>query len=297
MSQPPTPPPDPRTAWGLPPLGTLAPVTRLDAVCTRVLAPNPSPMTLDGTNTYIVGARGSGEAIVVDPGPEDTAHLARVESVLRDADAAVRAVVVTHHHLDHSAAARHWGRRFGADVLAAHPRIAVGAGALLGDGRRIALGGVDVEVVATPGHASDHVSLRLGTGALLTGDHVLGRGTSVVAHPDGDLAAYLTSLQRVLALGPDVLYPGHGPALRDDPTAVLEYYAAHRAYRERQLLAALADGPSTPRQLVERIYAEVDRRVWPAAERSTRAALVLLVARGDVIEEDDDTVRLADGGR
>ena len=127
---------------------------------------------------------------------------------------------------------------------------------------------------------------------MLTGDHVLGRGTSVVPHPEGDLVAYLESLRRVHDLGPDALYPGHGPELTEDPDAVLTYYRDHRHFREQQILAALADGPTTPRGLVERIYADVDRRLWSAAEASTRAALVGLHDRGELVHRDDDTVAL-----
>jgi len=119
---------------------------------------------------------------------------------------------------------------------------------------------------------------------------VLGRGTSVIAHPDGDLEAYLRSLHRVLRLGPDVLYPGHGPELRDDPGAVLRFYAEHRRYREAQVLAALERGPATPFELVADIYAEVDRQVWPAAESSTRATLALLVRRGQAGWDTDGRV-------
>lgn len=284
----PTPPPDPRGSWQLPAFGALPVTSHLDAVVTRVLAPNPSPMTLDGTNTYVVGVPGTGEALVVDPGPSDAAHLGRVVDELAARDAAVRAVVVTHHHHDHAEAAAAWSRRFGCPVAASRPEVAGAEGRLVTDGDRLALPGLEVEVVATPGHTRDHLSLRLETGALLTGDHVLGRGTSVVAYPDGDLAAYLASLRRVLALGPDVLYPGHGPALREDPTAVLRYYLAHREVRQAQVVAAAGDGPVSLAALVARVYAEVDRRLWPAAEASTRAAVEVLVAEGRVR-------RLADG--
>lgn len=293
------PPVDPRSTWDLPELGTLATVTNLDEVVTRVLAPNPSPMTLDGTNTYVVGAVGSGELIVLDPGPDDAGHLARVEAVLTARDAQVRAVVVTHHHHDHAEAAVAWSARFDAPVLAADPGVARPStaspghrGETLADGQRLSLAGLGVEVVATPGHTRDHLALRLETGALLTGDHVLGRGTSVVAHPDGDLETYLGSLARVLQLGPDVLYPGHGPALREDPDAVLRFYAAHREYREQQVLVALEGRRATPRELVADLYAEVDRRVWPAAEASTRATLALLVRRGQIRLDTDGRASL-----
>lgn len=292
-----TAPTDPRASWNIPPLGALPRVQLLDEATTRVLAPNPSAMTLDGTNTYVISATGSGEALVVDPGPDDADHLVRVEEALALLDTELRCIVVTHHHLDHSGAAAAWGRHFDVDVLAASSEVAVPRGTdpvdvVVADGDRIPLAGIDVHVVATPGHTLDHVSLRLGTGALLTGDHVLGRGTSVVAHPDGDLEAYLESLRRVLDLGPDALFPGHGPELTKDPSAVLTFYAEHRRFRQAQILAALAGGPATPRQLVERIYVDVDRKLWKAAESSTRAALDQMEATGEVRLEDGMAVRI-----
>jgi glyoxylase-like metal-dependent hydrolase (beta-lactamase superfamily II) len=294
MADRPVAPIDPRATWDLPALGALPRVSHLDDVVTRILAPNPSPMTLDGTNTYVVGAPGGGEVIVVDPGPDDDGHLGRVEAELADRNAAVRHVVVTHHHLDHAEAAGGWAARFGCEVLAAAPSVAVPSSATIVDGDRIDLHGVSVEVVETPGHTGDHVSLRLGSGAVLCGDHVLGRGTSVVAHPDGDLAAYLSSLRRVLDLGPDALFPGHGPELTEDPAAVLRYYGSHRRFRQGQILEALAAGAATPAALVARIYADTDRRVWPAAEASTRAAIDLLIDRGEVRRLPDDRVALVD---
>ncbi|MFA9432863.1 MBL fold metallo-hydrolase [Egicoccus sp. AB-alg2] len=292
MTSPPLPPPDPRAAWSLPAFGAMPPVARLDEVTTRVLAPNPSPMTLDGTNTYLLSRPGSGVAVVVDPGPDDAAHFGRVQDVAAELDAAVAIIVVTHHHVDHAEAAAAWAGRFGATVVAAHPEVAGPAGRLVADGDHVDVGGLHLEVLATPGHTADHVALRAPTGAVLTGDHVLGRGTSVVAHPDGDLAAYLDSLRKLAAVGPDALLPGHGPELTEDPDAVLTYYREHRAFRRGQILAALGEGPMTPRQLVERIYAEVDPRLWPAAEASTRAALQVLAGEQRVAWEPDDRVQL-----
>jgi glyoxylase-like metal-dependent hydrolase (beta-lactamase superfamily II) len=284
---------DPRTTWELPPFGGLTVVEDLDAVTTRVLAPNPSPMTLDGTNTYVVGAAGTGEVLVVDPGPDDPSHLQRVEEVVHERQAEVRAVLVTHHHVDHAEAAGAWATRFRCPILAATRAVAGPEGALVADGDGVDLAGVRVEVIATPGHTRDHVALRVGSGAVLTGDHVLGRGTSVVTHPDGDLVAYLDSLRRLLDLGPHALFPGHGPALTEDPMAVLEYYREHRGFRRRQLLAALAEGPSSPPALVARIYAGVDRSLWPAAEASTRAALEALLAEGRIEPAGPEEVRLS----
>ena len=288
MTTPTSPPVDPRLAWDLPAPGTMTVVAPLDELTTRVLAPNPSPMTLDGTNTYIMAVPGSGTAIVVDPGPDDAHHLATVEDVLARIDATVGVVVVTHHHHDHAEAAHAWSRRFRAPVAAATIEVAGDGGRVVGDGDRISCGGLDLDVVPTPGHTADHLAFRAPNGVLLTGDHVLGRGTSVVAHPDGDLVAYLSSLRRVADLGPDALYPGHGPALTEDPGAVLAYYARHRDFRRAQVVQQLGQGPATPAELVRRIYAEVDRRLWPAAEASTRATLRLLVAEGRARWRGDD---------
>ncbi len=287
-------PPDPRITWDLPAPGELARVTALSDDVVRVLAPNPSPMTLDGTNTYVVGAPDAGEVVVVDPGPTDADHLERVEAAVAERDAQVRAVLVTHHHHDHAEAAQRAAATFAAPIVAARPSVAGPGGRVVVDGERVTLAGADLEVVATPGHSSDHLAFRLASGALLTGDHVLGRGTSVVAHPDGDLTAYLASLRRVLDLGPDALLPGHGPELTRDPTAVLTYYAEHRAFREQQLLAALEAGPATPAQLVAVVYAEVDPVLWPAAERSTRATLLALEGSGRVRLDDHDVVHRLD---
>jgi glyoxylase-like metal-dependent hydrolase (beta-lactamase superfamily II) len=288
-----TPPADPRASWDLPAFGALPRVASLDEVATRVLADNPSHMTLDGTNTYLLGAPGHGAVVLVDPGPDVADHLASVEVAVADRDAEIAAVLVTHHHHDHAEAAQPWARRFGVDVLASTRDVAGPDGRLVEHGQRLRLAGLEIEVVATPGHTRDHLAFRLPSGALLTGDHVLGRGTSVVPHPEGDLLAYLDSLRRVHAMGPHALFPGHGPELTEDPSAVLTYYQEHRAFRERQILAVLGEGPATPRQLVERIYAAVDPVLWPAAEASTRATLAALDARDEVAHSDDDVVRLA----
>jgi glyoxylase-like metal-dependent hydrolase (beta-lactamase superfamily II) len=292
------PPPDPRATWDLPPFGTLPTTTQLDPAVTRVLAPNASPMTLDGTNTYLVGEAGVGAVLLVDPGPDDQHHLAAVEAATGDLDAEVALILVTHHHHDHAAAALPWASRFGCAVAAARPDVVGPDGIVLGADGLIALpgSGATVAVVATPGHSADHLAFRLPHGPLLTGDHILGRGTSVVAHPDGHLGAYLDSLARVLGLGPDALYPGHGPELvAGDPTDVITYYRAHREFRVRQITTALADAPYTPRELVARIYASTDPGLWDAAELSTRAALEELRRQG-VVALEEGTARLVDAG-
>ena len=270
----------------------------LEPQVTRVLAPTPGPMSLDGTNTYIVGEPGSGRAVVVDPGPDDAAHLAAVEAALAARGAECVAVLVTHHHIDHAEAALPWGSHFGAQVAAGSAAVAGPRGRVLEPGERLSLAGTTIGVVPTPGHTGDHLAFRLESGAVLVGDHVLGRGTSVVTHPEGDVLAYLESLRRVHDLGPSALYCGHGPELTEDPGAVLEFYLAHRAFREWQLLDVLGRGPATVDELVASVYAEVPREVWPAAAQSTRAALDKLVAEGRVVwwgtdESDVDRVRLA----
>jgi glyoxylase-like metal-dependent hydrolase (beta-lactamase superfamily II) len=249
-------------------------------------------MTLDGTNTYVVGDPASGQAVLVDPGPDDAAHLAAVEAALAARDARCVAVLVTHHHGDHAEAALPWGARFGVPVAAATAAVAGPAGRVLEQGEQLALAGTTIGVVPTPGHTADHLAFRLESGAVLVGDHVLGRGTSVVTHPEGDVAAYLESLRRVHDLGPAALYCGHGPELTEDPGAVLDFYLAHRTFREQQLLGALAAGPATVDELVATVYASYPRDVWPAAAQSTRATLDKLRAEGRVEPGPGDAVRL-----
>jgi glyoxylase-like metal-dependent hydrolase (beta-lactamase superfamily II) len=287
-----TAPVDPRATWALPALGALPRTAELEPLVTRVLAPNPSGMTLDGTNTYVVGALGSGQAVVVDPGPADPGHLAAVEAVLAARDARVVAVLVTHHHGDHAEAAQPWGAHFDAPAAAASAAVAGPRGRVLEPGERLPLAGTAIGVVPTPGHTADHLAFRLESGAVLVGDHVLGRGTSVVTHPEGDVVAYLESLRRVHDLGPSALYCGHGPELTEDPVAVLDFYRAHRAFREQQLLTALAAGPRTVDQLVAEVYAAVPEQLWPAAAQSTRATLAKLVAEDRVRERADGAVAL-----
>jgi len=254
-----------------------------DEVTVRVLAPNPSPMTLDGTNTYLLGVAGSGAVILVDPGPDLHAHRAALEAALADRDATVAAVVVTHHHADHAEAAG-WAQSWDAPLHAFSPALMPAPALALRDGDVVSAAGLAVEALHTPGHASDHLCLRVReTGVILTGDHVLGRGTTVVAWPDGDMAAYMDSLERLARLPAPALYPGHGPVLTD-PAATVATYLVHRRDRERQVLAAVAAGDRTPAAIVARVYADVDAVLHPAAERSVRAHLAKLVAEGRISE-------------
>ena len=285
-------PVDPRLRLGPPGFGELPQLVQLEDLVTRVLAPNPGLMSLDGTNTYIVRAPGAAEAAIVDPGPADPDHLARVKSALAGMDARCRWILVTHHHIDHAEAALPWAARLGATVAAGSTTVAGPGGRLLAAGDTVELPGARIAVVATPGHCNDHLAFRLESGTVLVGDHILGRGTSVITYPEGDLLAYLDSLRRVHDLGPDALYPGHGPEMRDDPLAVIEYYLAHRQFRERQILAALGGGPLGVRAIVEHVYADTDRGLLSAAEQSTRAALEKMRAEGTVAIDRHDLVSL-----
>jgi glyoxylase-like metal-dependent hydrolase (beta-lactamase superfamily II) len=249
-----------------------------------VLAPNPSPMTLDGTNTWVIAEPGAPAAVVVDPGPADETHLRRVADLATVAGRRVAGILLTHGHSDHSAGARRLAELTGAPVRAADPAHRLG-GEGLGPGDVISAAGCDIEVVPTPGHSGDSVCLLLlADQVLLTGDTVLGRGTTVIAG-DGRLGDYLASLDRLRALagsaGLTALLPGHGPVL-PDPAGTLDYYIGHRRERLAEITAALAAGDRTPAQIVARVYADVDRAIWPFAEWSVRAQLGYLAERGEL---------------
>lgn len=244
---------------------------------TCVLAPNPGIMTLDGTNTWVLKEHDDARAVVIDPGPLDEGHL---EAVVERAGR-VGVVLLTHGHIDHSEAARELGERVGAPVRALDPAHRLG-GEGLRDGDVVEVDGLEVRVVGTPGHSSDSLCFVLpAEDAVLTGDTVLGRGTTVVAHPDGQLGAYLDSLHRLHALAEsrDVthVWPGHGPVI-DDALAVLDFYLAHRKDRLEQVRAALdvLGGDASPRAVVEHVYTDVDPVLWGAAELSVRAQLAHL---------------------
>jgi len=251
-------------------------------VGTCVLADNASPMTLDGTNTWVLRAPDGGRSIVVDPGPLDDGHLAAVA----DAAGAVSTVLLTHHHLDHSEGARAFAERAGCGVRALDPAYRLG-GEGLHDGDVVAVGDLELQVVGTPGHTADSLSFLVpADDAVLTGDTVLGRGTTVVAHPDGELGAYLSSLDGLHRLAETheihTVWPGHGPVI-DDALAVLDHYIAHRHQRLEQVREALrtldpARG-DLARAVVEKVYVDVDPVLWGAAELSVRAQLAYLVGQ------------------
>jgi glyoxylase-like metal-dependent hydrolase (beta-lactamase superfamily II) len=247
------------------------------AVAAVVLAANPSPMTLEGTNTWLLRAGGAPSAVVVDPGPDDVRHLEAVTA----AAGRVSQILLTHGHPDHSAGARRFSKMTGAPVLALDPAQRLGDEGLA-EGDVVAASGVEIRVWATPGHTGDSLCFLLEEGeaghrAVLTGDTVLGRGTTVVAYPDGDLASYLCSLRRLAELEDTLVLPGHGPEVADAAAAARQYLA-HREQRLEQVRVAVAElGPDvTARAVVETVYADVDRALWPAAELSVRAQLAYL---------------------
>lgn len=244
-----------------------------------ILAPNAGPMTLDGTNTWIIG---SGAPVVVDPGPLDEGHLA---AVLDACGGRASLVVLTHRHHDHSDGAARFAELAGCPVRSADPKFQIGPNGL-SDGDLLPVAGGVLTAWATPGHTSDSFSLLWkGNGEaarLLTGDMVLGRGTTVITHPDGDLGLYFDSIARLQDLVNEhqvaEILPGHGPVV-SDPAGVLAYYQEHRRQRLAQVEAALAAGDRTAAEVVARVYAEVDLSLWPAAEQSVRAQLDYLARR------------------
>jgi glyoxylase-like metal-dependent hydrolase (beta-lactamase superfamily II) len=252
-----------------PAYGVLRQVTPSASV---LLAENPSVMTLEGTNTWILRGQGSVDCVVVDPGPDDAAHLGRVAAC-----GPVAQVLLTHGHPDHADGARRFAALAGdVPVRALDPALRLGDEGLAG-GDVVAAAGLEIRVLATPGHTGDSLCFLVDD-TVLTGDTVLGRGTTVVAHPDGKLADYLESLRALAELPPGTMVlPGHGPELPDAGDAA-RAYLAHREQRLSQIRQALATlgQDASARQVVELVYADVDRALWPAAEWSVRAQLEYL---------------------
>ncbi|QKW07367.1 MBL fold metallo-hydrolase [Streptomyces sp. NA04227] len=249
----------------------------------NVLAPNPSAMTLDGTNTWIVSEPDSELAVVIDPGPLDDGHLRGVIEVAEQAGKRVGLTLLTHGHPDHAEGAGRFAELTGSRVRALDPALRLGDEGLA-EGDVVTLDGLELRVVPTPGHTADSLSFHLPADrAVLTGDTILGRGTTVVAHPDGRLGDYLDTLRRLRSLtvddGVHTVLPGHGPVL-DDAQGAVEFYLAHRAHRLAQVETAVEDGLTTAAEVVAYVYADVDRSLWPAAELSVRAQLEYLREHG-----------------
>jgi glyoxylase-like metal-dependent hydrolase (beta-lactamase superfamily II) len=236
----------------------VAPAEELPAWITLVRAGNPGPMTLDGTNSWVLAAPG-GSTVIVDPGPADEEHLTKLAGYRPSL------ILVTHSHPDHVDGLPHLLELLGEPRVPVWDRVE----------ERRSLDGLDLALIATPGHTDDSVCFRVeaeGERAVLTGDTILGRGTTML---DGSLAHYLASLERLAGLGPVPVLPGHGPALADCGAAA-HAYLGHRRARLAEVRGALARGARTPREVVEIVYADVDRSLWPAAEMSVRAQLAYL---------------------
>lgn len=258
----------------------------------RVIANNPGPFTYTGTGTYIVG---QGQVAVIDPGPDMPEHYAALRAAL--AGETVSAIVVTHHHIDHSPLAAALKADTGAPIYGCAVKdhvvddsgVRTEAGGdldfrpdveLCGGGGRIAGPGWTLEAIATPGHTSNHLCYALlEENAVFTGDHIMGWSTTVITPPDGDMTDYMQSLQRIRARGFATLWPTHGPPVRE-PGAFVDAYIAHRRQREAQILAALKNGPRRIGEMVPGLYADVDPGLWPAASRSVLGHLLDLVGRG-----------------
>jgi len=270
---------------------------QLEPLVRRVLAPNPSPFTFTGTETYIVGA---GDAVaVIDPGPDEPAHLAALAAAIGAAQ--VTEILCTHTHRDHSPAAAPLKALTGAPVIGCAPLVLDSTGPradapfdatyapdrVLGDGEQLTGPDWTLTAVATPGHTSNHLCFALEeTGALFTGDHVMGWSTSVVSPPDGDMAAYMASLDKLYAREDRVYYPAHGPQV-NKPRQLVRGMIGHRRQRERQILRLLGTGTDAISGLVPQMYKGLDERLWGAAGRSVLAHLIELEQRG-VVSRDEE---------
>jgi glyoxylase-like metal-dependent hydrolase (beta-lactamase superfamily II) len=258
-----------------PAYGVLRPVTESASV---LLCDNPGIMTLDGTNTWVLRAPRSDEMVIVDPGPDDAEHIDRIAALGK-----IGLVLISHKHGDHTDGIDKLVDRTGAVVRAVGSGFLRGLGGPLTDGEVIEAAGLRIKVMATPGHTADSLSFLVdiwgersdgGNGAVLTADTVLGRGTTVIDDEDGSLAAYLESLRRLQGLGRRTVLPGHGPDL-EDLGEIARTYLAHREERLDQVRAALRvlGEDATVKQVVEHVYIDVDKKLWPAAEKSTQAQL------------------------
>lgn len=264
----------------------------------RIIAPNPSPMTYWGTNTFLLG---EGDVTLIDPGPESSAHVDAIRAGLAPGERIAR-ILVTHAHRDHSPLARPLADATGARVFGFGPATAgrsalmqelaargvTGGGegvdhafrpdVVVGDGETVDIGnGASLTAIWTPGHFAGHLCFALGD-LIFTGDHVMGWASTFISPPDGDVSAFLASCDKLAGLGARIFLPAHGPEVTN-PAARLAWLTAHRREREAQILTALEAGPATARTLTRRIYLDVDPALLPAAERNVFAHLVDLTAR------------------
>ncbi|MFK7838119.1 MAG: MBL fold metallo-hydrolase [Sulfitobacter sp.] len=266
----------------------------------RIVAPNPSPMTYRGTNTYVLG---TGDLAIIDPGPHSAAHLDAILGAVAGVQQ-ISHIIVTHTHVDHSPLARPLADRTGAPILAFGDAVAgrstvmqrlaesglLGGGEgiddgfapdeTLSDGAVIAGDGWQLEAIHTPGHIGNHLSLAW-NGACFTADHVMGWASSLVSPPDGDLTDFMASCEKLAARDWTVFYPGHGAPV-DDPAARLDWLIQHRLSREASILSALTDGPATAQSIAHKVYADTPPALLGAATRNVLAHLVDLMAKSAV---------------
>ena len=231
-----------------------------------ITAPNPGPFTLNGTQTYLLG-----DTAVIDPGPAIDSHI----DAIRRAMPRLETILITHRHGDHAPAAMPLKELTGARIVAPLDN----ADQRLTGGETLSIEDVSIEVIATPGHTSEHVCFLTSEGDLFTGDTVLGAGTTAIFPPDGHMGDYIASLRTLRAKDPKRIFPAHGP-VREDAVALIEEYIAHRLERERQVLDALAAGATTPAEMRARIYPDLDERLHRAAEIQITAHLIKLQEEG-----------------
>ncbi len=272
-------------------------VTQLTPRVRRLIAPNASPFTFNGTCTYILGR---GAVAVLDPGPADEAHFAAILAATQGET--IETILITHTHRDHSPLAARLRELTGARIVGAAPYTPLGGGAdgpdfshdldyapdaVLTDGERFEGPGFALEILATPGHCANHLCFALAEeAALFSGDHVMGWSTSVVIPPDGSMSAYMASLDKLKGRSERIYWPGHGGPVVE-PQRYLRALITHRRQREASILSALADGARTVPAIVARVYSGLDPKLERAAGLSTQAHLDDLVERGLVAVADD----------
>ncbi|WP_417610890.1 MBL fold metallo-hydrolase [Parasphingorhabdus sp.] len=263
---------------------------QMEPLVGRVLAGNPSPYTYTGTQTYIVGNRS--DRTVIDPGPADEAHIEAILAAVGEAD--IRAIMCTHTHRDHSPAAAPLAAQTGAPIIGCAPLVLEADGPradesfdrlyrpdrILADGETVAGDGWTIEAVATPGHTSNHLCLAVQeSGAMFTGDHVMAWSTSVIVPPDGNMADYMASLQKLYEREDKIYYPAHGKKV-SNPRQLVRGMMGHRKQRERQIMKLLQSGPAAIVDMVPQMYKGLDPRLKGAAGQSVRAHLLDLLDRG-----------------
>jgi glyoxylase-like metal-dependent hydrolase (beta-lactamase superfamily II) len=248
----------------------------------RILANNPGPFTGPGTNTWLV--EDDGQVVVIDPGPVDAGHRDRI--LERVADLRAVGIMVTHTHPDHAPMANPLAGEMAVPAFGYAPGPEFDPDIMIGEGSGPVVGGSRFEVLHTPGHADDHVCFRIAD-VLFTGDHIMG-GSSVMVE---DMGSYMQSLEKLRGTGLTMLHPGHGEDM-EDPDAVIDWYLAHRRQRHKEILEAIRSGASTTDEILEVVYRDVDRALFPLAARSVRAHLRLLSEEGRIASSGPDLVAL-----